>query len=218
MQTPGLSRCQAHISVWIVLLSALTIIPRFLCFYVVSPTNGIASCDTCETKRADKESNLAWLSHTTYFPVQNGITRHSLTLASTPFRHCPHWLRMAPVNPSDCAHLINLPCPHEPITPQADSNRSAAGVLILHQYRPRSATNYTTMGLHSLKTPRHASFCAERIYSGMLLAYTGLSQSPVWSYLLQESFSRGIVASLIRGLWKMFRLLRCKIRNRDGGI
>ena len=58
MQTSGLSRCQAHISVWIVLLSALTIVHRFLCFYVVSPTNGIASCDTCETSA---QTTLGWM-------------------------------------------------------------------------------------------------------------------------------------------------------------
>ncbi len=50
---------------WIVLLSAITIIHRFLCFYVVSPTNGIASCDTCETKRAgvDLHHALSLLKH-----------------------------------------------------------------------------------------------------------------------------------------------------------
>lgn len=58
LQTPGLSRRQAHISVWIVLLSALTIIPRFLCFYVVSPTNGIASFETCETSA---QTTLGWM-------------------------------------------------------------------------------------------------------------------------------------------------------------
>lgn len=84
MQTPGLSRCQAHISVWIVLLSALTIIPRFLCFYVVSPTNGIASCDTCETSA---QTTLGWMGKPAigFEPMSDGYKPPAL-----PIELCRH--------------------------------------------------------------------------------------------------------------------------------